>query len=88
MWSMQQGENAFNKKSRPWLRPGSAKDSCVQYLSHGTLGSSVALSEAELQLLLCRAFFGRFRVLTNTWALMNRRKLQNPPKNNPAQNLS
>ena len=40
----------------------------------------VALMEAELQQLPCRVIFGGFRALTGTWALMNRRKLQNPPK--------
>ena len=59
------------------------KKSFSHYLLSGTLGTFVALMEAELQQLLYRVFFGGFRALTGTWALMNRRKYQNPPGKNP-----
>ena len=56
------------------------KDTFVHYLSSGTLGTTVALLEAELQQFPCSVIFGGFWVHTSTWALMNRRKLLNPPK--------
>ena len=36
--------------------------------------------EDDLQQLLCRVVFGGFQALTGTWAIMNKRKLQNLPK--------
>ena len=56
------------------------KDTFVHYLSNGTLGSIVALLEAELQQFPCKVIFGGFWVLTSAWALMNRKKLLNRPK--------
>ena len=44
------------------------------------LETFVALMEAELHQLMCLVVFNGFRALTGTCALMNTRKLQNPPK--------
>ena len=52
------------------------KDTFVNYLLNGTLGTTVALFEAELQQFLCSVIFRGFWVHTSTWELMNRRKTE------------
>ena len=56
------------------------KDTFVNYLSNGTLGTTVAVLEAELQQFPYSVVFADFFVHTSTWELMNRRMLLNPPK--------
>ena len=56
------------------------KDSYANYLSYDTLWTCVAIMGAEVWHLPWRVIFSRFLALTNTWALVTRRNLKNPPK--------
>ena len=53
----------------------------VQTLVLLSFGGSLYCAEtARAQMFLCTVIFGGFWVHTSTWALINRRKLLNPPK--------